>query len=418
MRTATSVAAMVLPAASAFTRGVPSIVQAASSLRHARSFAATPLRLGVAAGDVFHAEGLTNGMKYVKLGSSDLVVSEVCLGTMTWGEQNNEDDASAQLDLAVDEFGINFIDTAELYPVPAKAETSGRTDKAIAKWLKGRKREDIVLASKVAGRAAHLGHLRSSGEPTRVRKADIIESVDKSLQRLGTDYLDLLQVHWPDRYVPLFGGGIYDYEQERSDDIPFEEQLQALEEVIKAGKVRNIGLSNETPYGVMKFVTLAEQLGLPRVCSIQNSYSLLVRADFELGGLVEVCAPRNSNVGLLAYSPLAGGVLTGKYQDPNYDDSKSRLSFFKGYMGRYRNSFSEAAVKEYMQVAQEAGLTPTQLALAWCYTRPYVTSTIVGATTCDQLRENIMAYNCPITEETTKAIQQVYRKYTDPTKSM
>ncbi|KAG5185402.1 NADP-dependent oxidoreductase domain-containing protein [Tribonema minus] len=409
---------MVLPAASAFTRGFPNIVQAASSLRCARSFATTPLRLGVAAGDVFHAEGLTNGMKYVKLGSSDLVVSEVCLGTMTWGEQNSDEEAYQQLKLAVDEFGINFIDTAELYPVPAKAETSGRTDKAIAKWLKGRKREDIVLASKVAGRAAHLGHLRSSGEPTRVRKADIIESVDKSLQRLGTDYLDLLQVHWPDRYVPLFGGGIYDYEQERSDDIPFEEQLQALEEVIKAGKVRNIGLSNETPYGVMKFVTLAEQLGLPRVCSIQNSYSLLVRADFELGGLVEVCAPRNTNVGLLAYSPLAGGVLTGKYQDPNYDDSKSRLSFFKGYMGRYRNSFSEAAVKEYMQVAQEAGLTPTQLALAWCYTRPYVTSTIVGATTCDQLRDNIMAYNCPITEETTKAIQQVYRKYTDPTKSM
>ncbi|KAG5187917.1 NADP-dependent oxidoreductase domain-containing protein [Tribonema minus] len=372
--------------------------------------------MGPAAGDRHACKSLTEGMKYVKLGSSDLVVSEVCLGTMTWGEQNTDEEAYEQLSVAFDEFGINFIDTAEMYPVQPRAETQGRTDIAISKWLKDRNREDVVLASKVCGRQDTNTYIRKSGQPPRVRRADIVESVDASLQRLGTDYLDLLQVHWPDRYVPIFGDESYNYAKERDDDVAFEDQLRGLEEVVKAGKVRHIGVSNETPFGVAKFVELSERLGLPRVCSIQNSYSLLVRADFELGGLVEVCAPRNADVGLLAYSPLAGGVLTGKYQDSDSDNSKSRLNHFKGYMARYRNSMSEAAVKAYVEVAAEVGLTPTQLALAWCYTRPFVTSTIVGATSVEQLRENIMAYNCPITEQADDMIREVYHKYTDPTK--
>ncbi|CAM9371015.1 unnamed protein product, partial [Phaeothamnion confervicola] len=403
----------------------------ATSRRPRRDLALT---MTLTAGERKQFATLQEGMRYKRLGNSDLLVSEVCLGTMTWGNQNTDEEAAAQLSLAFDEFGVNFIDTAEIYPVPPAAETQGNTDRAIAKWLRGRRREDVVLATKVAGRADQNNYLRESGKGPRVRRADVIESVEKSLARLGTDYVDLLQVHWPDRYVSLFGDEAYDYLKERPDDESFEEQLRALEIVVKAGKVRHIGLSNETPLGVCSFVQLAEREGLPRVVSVQNSYSLLVRADFELGGLAEACHPRNCNVGLLAYSPLAGGVLTGKYQgqagaddDADADDdgnggegggplAKARLNLFKGYMARYRNSPSENAVKEYVRISEEVGLSPTQLALAWCYTRPYVASTIIGATSVDQLRENLFAYNCPITEEADELIREVYFQHTDPTK--
>ncbi|CAM9537248.1 unnamed protein product, partial [Discosporangium mesarthrocarpum] len=344
---------------------------------------------------------------YHRLGESDLVVSEVCLGTMTWGQQNTPEEAFAQLDLAFDTFGVNFIDTAEIYPVPTKPETQGQTDLAIAKWLKTRKREDVILASKVAGRSGQT-YLRDSGEGPRVRKSDIVESVDKSLKRLGTDHIDLLQIHWPDRYVPMFGSELYNPENERDDDIPFEEQLRGMEEVVKAGKVRHIGLSNETPYGVCKMVEVAEREGLPRPASVQNSYSLLVRADTELGGMAEVCSPRNANVGFLAYSPLAGGVLTGKYQDVENISSTSRLNLFPGYMERYRNSLSDKAVNEYLKVATDTGLTGAQLGLAWVYSREFVTSTIVGATSVDQLRENLCALNCPITDPAFDTISNIY----------
>jgi aryl-alcohol dehydrogenase-like predicted oxidoreductase len=372
--------------------------------------------MAVSAGDRFNAKSLTEGMKYVKLGTSDLVVSEVCLGTMTFGGQVSYEDSADILNVAFDEYGVNFIDTAEMYPIRPCKETQGRTDIAISKWLKNRKREDVVLASKVLGRSEYFSYIRDSGLSPRVRKSDIIESVDKSLKRLGTDYIDLLQIHWPDRYIPIFGDVTYTYSKERDDDISIEEQLLGLEAVVKSGKVRNIGLSNETAFGVMKFVEIAEHMGLPRVCSLQNSYSLLVRADIELGGLVEVCAPRNANVGILAYSPLAAGVLSGKYQDPNFDTSKSRFSIFENYMSRYLNPQCLSALKEYSDIATEAGLTTTQLALAWCYTRPFITSTIIGVTTVDQLRENLNAYNCPITDEAFDMIRDVYHMYTDPTK--
>lgn len=225
----------------------------------------------------------------------------------------------------------------------------------------------------------------------------------------------MLQIHWPDRYVPLFGDEPYNYAKERDDAVPIEEQLRGMEEVIKAGKVRYIGLSNETPFGVARFVEIAERLGLPRVVSVQNSYSLLVRADHEMGGMVETCAPWNCNMGMLAYSPLAGGVLSGKYQ--RQGEEHGRLTMFKGYMERYRNSPSEMAVKAYSNVAESLGLTPTQLALAWCYSRPFVTSTIIGATSIEQLHMDLQAYNCPITPKAETLIASVYHKNPDPTKS-
>lgn len=368
-------------------------------------------------GDVYPAKELINGMHYRQLGSSDLVVSEVCLGTMTWGEQNSEADAAEQLDLAYDFYGVNFVDTAEIYPVPTKAETQGRSEIALGKWIKARKnRENVVVATKVAGRSDNLAYIRDSGEGTRVRKKDVVEAVDKSLKRLDMDHIDLLQIHWPDRKVPLFGSNArYDPSDAREDDISFQEQLEALDHVVKQGKVRHIGVSNETPYGVTKMAQIGERLGLPRICSVQNNYSLLVRAEAELSGMPETCVKRNANVGFLAYSPLAGGVLTGKYQNPESMPADGRLNLFKGFMGRYRNSESERAVKKYMAIAEEFGVTPGMLALKYVYSRGWVTSTIVGATKTSHIRENLRSLNIPLDEKHYQQIQDVYLEFRDPT---
>jgi len=246
-----------------------------------------------------------------KLLGGKLKVSNVCLGTMTWGQQNSDADAYEQLDIAFGEYGVNFLDTAEMYPVPTKPETQGKTDRAISKWLKNQDRSKIVIATKVAGTSSQITWLPGrSGKGTRLAYQEIITSVDYSLERLQTDYIDLIQFHWPDRYVPLFTSKAYQYSEER-ESIEFEEQLRAIQDLIASGKVRYFGVSNETPYGVMKFSAVSEQLGLPKLISIQNSHNLLVRTAFEQG-LIEVCSPRHENVGLLAYSPLAGGILTGK----------------------------------------------------------------------------------------------------------
>jgi len=349
------------------------------------------------------------------LGKSELVVPDVCLGTMTWGQQNTEDEAHAQLDYAVKERNLRFMDTAEMYPVPTKAETQGRTDKYIGSWLKqsGVPREDLILASKVCGYSDRISWVREAGAPTRVNRAQIRESVEKSLARLGVDYIDLLQIHWPDRMVSLFGGGPYDESNQREGDIPFEEQLRAFEELHKEGRVRYFGVSNETSFGVMSFVHAAEQHGLPRIISIQNSYSLLVRTGYETD-LSETCCKQNSDVGLLAYSPLAGGVLSGKYLEDDIPEA-ARLNLFPGYMSRYRNSGSEAATKEYVELARAHGLTPTQLALAWCKSRWFVTSSIIGATSVKQLKENIDAFEIDLSEDVLEGIQNIYRRYRDPT---
>jgi len=369
-------------------------------------------------------------MRYNKLGDSDLLVSEVCLGTMTWGKQNSEQDAIDQLNFAFDEYGVNFLDTAEGYPIPLQPSTSGATDKAIGKWLKSREREKVIIATKVCGASKRLNWFRDDKEPTRVNKKQIKESVEKSLQRLGTDYVDLLQIHWPDRYVPLFGPNKYDYRLEVAA-VPFEEQLEAMAELIREGKVRHWGLSNETPFGVMAFASLAMEQGLPKAVSVQNSYSLLTR-EFE-SALAEVCSPSHTNTPLLPYSPLSAGVLTGKY-DLNIAAAKKfskvqvsgekapfegnnpdcRLNLLKGYKLRYQTSQAPAAVAEYCKVAAKYGMSPSHLALAFVASRPFVPSTIIGATSIDQLEDNVKAFQLEFTEEMLEDVEEVAAQYPDP----
>lgn len=363
--------------------------------------------------------GLKNGMDYVRVGDSELVVSKVCMGTMTFGKQNTLEEGVEQLNEAFDVYGVNFLDTAEMYPVPTDAETQGRTDEAVAMFLKNRKREDVVLATKVSGRADRITWLprRLPDTPASLTKEQIFDSVDASLKRLGVDYIDLLQLHWPDRYAGgLFGQGDFlpsKYE-EAETPVEFEEQLAACQELVKAGKVRYIGVSNETPYGVCSMVSLAKMFPdlYPKIVSIQNSYSLVVRKDYE-AGLAEACY--HHKVASLPYSPLAGGSLTGKYRSGPIEGA--RLSLFPGFMDRYMGSQNEAAVNAYCELAEESELTPSQLALSWCYHNELVCSTIIGATTMEQLAENLKAYDVRLNDDIQEKISKVYKQYTDPTKA-
>jgi aryl-alcohol dehydrogenase-like predicted oxidoreductase len=342
-------------------------------------------------------------MEYRRLGESDLHVSALALGTMTFGEQNRETEAHTQLDLAVSR-GVNFIDTAEMYPVAPRAETVHRTENYIGTWLKRQQRDKLIVASKIAGPARGFTWIR--GGP-RINREHINDAIDGSLRRLQTDYLDLYQIHWPDRYVPMFGATGYDAAQER-DSTPIAEQLQVLAELVQAGKVRHIGLSNETPWGVMEFVRCAEQLGLPRIVSVQNAYHLMNRT-FE-SGLAEVC--RHAGVGLLAYSPLAFGHLTGKYlADP---DAKGRITLFPGFGQRYSKPNVPAATREYVRIAQEAGLSPATLALAFARTRWFTASVILGATSLRQLNENLDSAQVTLSAEVLEKIEAVHRLYPNP----
>jgi len=301
----------------------------------------------------------------------------------------------------------------------------------IGNWLANRNREKVVIASKLCGSARRLTWFREDCKVTRATRKQIIESVDKSLTRLGTDYIDLMQIHWPDRYVPLFGPNKYDISMETAA-VSFEEQLEAMNELIQQGKIRNWGLSNETPFGVMAFVSLAMEQGLAKPISVQNSYSLLTR-EFE-SGLAEVCSPSHTNTALLPYSPLSAGVLTGKYDilpDPKMADldmptkakilspfegsnPKSRLNLLKGYRARYESSAAPAAVAEYCQVAAKYGMTPSQLAISFVASRPFVPSTIIGATSGAQLEENLGAFACEFTQEMLDDIEDVSSRYPDP----
>lgn len=358
--------------------------------------------------------GLSESLQYKKLGDSDLLVSEVTLGTMTWGNQNTEGEAHLQLSFAFDN-GVNMLDTAEMYPVPPRKEHQGQTDRFISSWLKSQKRDKVILATKVSGYSQTQTWLREDSQPTRVDRKNIEESVDKSLKRLGVDCIDLLQIHWPDRYVPMFGEFFYDEKKER-ESISFKEQLEAMQSVISKGKVRFIGVSNETSYGVTKFSEAARQFGLPKIVSIQNSYSLLVRLKVEVD-LVEVLSPSNTNVALLAYSPLGGGALTGKYLDPNSEEAKKgRFNIFGNFMERYNKSLSREAVVLYVETAKKFGLTPTQLAQCFVRDRPFVTSNIIGATNLDQLKESLSAYALPrpLSREIESEIDKVFIKYRDP----
>jgi aryl-alcohol dehydrogenase-like predicted oxidoreductase len=342
-------------------------------------------------------------MEYRQLGESNLHVSALCLGTMTFGEQNSEADAHAQLDYAVSR-GVNFIDTAEMYPVPPRAETQGRTESHIGTWLKHQRRDSLIVATKIAGPARGFAWIRNT---PRIDRENLEAAIDSSLKRLQTDYVDLYQIHWPDRYVPMFGATSYDASREH-DAVPIAEQLLVLADLVKAGKVRHIGLSNETPWGVGEFVKCAEQMGLPKIISVQNAYHLMNRS-FETG-LAEVC--HHANVGLLAYSPLAFGHLTGKYlADPN---AKGRITQFPSFGQRYAKPNVPAATKEYVRIAREAGLTPAKMALAFVRTRWFTGSTIIGATSLDQLRENLDSNEVVLSEELLEKIDAVHRLYPNP----
>lgn len=341
-------------------------------------------------------------MKYRQLGSSDLLVSEICLGTMTFGEQNNADDARKQLDYAVEQ-GVNFIDTAEMYPVPPRAATQGLTEKYVGHWLKDRVRDKLVLATKIAGPARGYDWMRSG---PRIVRQQIEEAVDDSLKRLQTDYIDLYQIHWPDRNVPMFGQTAFDPGAER-DATPIAEQLAVLGDMIKAGKIRHIGLSNETPWGVSQFLRTSEQGGLPRVVSIQNAYSLINRT-YEFG-LAEI--GYRERVGLLAYSPLGFGTLTGKYLTAS---GSGRITLFPGFGQRYGKPNVNEAVQAYSELARKAGMTPATLALAFVRSKWFVSSTIIGATTMEQLRENIESVETELGEEILREIEAIHTRYPNP----
>ncbi len=321
-------------------------------------------------------------MEYRVLGEGGPKVSAVCLGTMTFGQQNDAAQAHSQLDYAL-EHGINFIDTAEMYAVPPRAETYGATETIVGNWLARQARERIVLATKVAGPARSLDWIR--GGPVALDRDNIRAAVEGSLRRLKTDYIDLYQLHWPERNQPMFGQWQYDPAKERPCT-PIRAQLEALAELVAEGKIRYIGLSNEHPWGVMQFVRLAEEHGLPRVVSIQNAYNLLNRV-FEYG-LAEVC--HRERVSLLAYSPLAFGHLTGKYlENPA---AAGRLNEFENFGQRYAKPGVEPAVQAYAALARSRGISLTRLALSFVYHRGCVTSTIIGATSMAQLEENLAAW--------------------------
>ena len=340
-------------------------------------------------------------MEYRQLGNSDLKVSALALGTMTFGEQNSETEAHAQLDLAVSQ-GVNFIDSAEMYPVPPRAETVGRTESYLGAWLKHQPRDRLIIATKIAGPARGYTWIRNG---PRIDRTQIKAALDGSLKRLQTDYVDLYQIHWPDRYVPMFGATSFEVAQQR-DSVPIAEQLQALAELVEACKVRYIGLSNETPWGVTEFLRCAETLALPSIVSLQNAYHLMNRT-FE-AGLLEVC--HHANVGLLAYSPLAFGHLTGKYlTDPQ---TKGRVTLFPGFGQRYQKPNVSLASAEYVRIALDAGLSPAQMALA--FARRSACSVILGATSVGQLQENLDSAELTLSAEVLQKIETAHRRYPNP----
>ena len=343
-------------------------------------------------------------MQYNQLGNSDLSVSEICLGTMTFGQQNTLEEASQQLDYAISQ-GVNFIDAAEMYPVPAREETYGSTEEYIGKWLVKQQRDRIVLASKVAGPTRSMGWIRSADR--NLDRRNIEQALNNSLARLQTDYIDLYQIHWPDRNVPLFGGGTFDPQNER-DTVPIQEQLEVFADLVKAGKIRYLGLSNETPWGVCQFTRLAEQLGLPKIVSIQNAYHLLNR-EFEIA-LAETCY--RENIGLLPYSPLAFGFLTGKYLEDI--PKNSRIGQFPMFGRRYRKPSVEDTVSAYVEVAKQHNLSPAVMALAFVRSRWFVTSTIIGATTMEQLRENLSSADVELDEAILKEIEAIHAENPNP----
>jgi aryl-alcohol dehydrogenase-like predicted oxidoreductase len=339
------------------------------------------------------------------LGKTGIDVTSMCLGTMTWGEQNTEAEAHEQLSYACDERGINFIDTAELYPVPPKADTQGRTEQYIGSWLNQRgRRDDLVIATKACGPGEWVNYFRGGPRHT---KDHLEAAIDASLARLQTDYVDLYQLHWPDRPTNFFGQLGYTH-VDGADETPIDEILTALESLVVSGKVRAIGLSNETPWGVMTFLEIARREGLPVVASIQNPYSLLNRT-FEIG-LSEIA--HRESVGLLAYSPLAFGVLSGKYLGGKRPEG-ARLTLFDRF-SRYSNPEATRATEAYAALAAEHGLSLTAMALAYVTSRPFVTSNIIGATSMAQLKENIDTHDLKLSDAVLDGIEAIHVSQPNP----
>jgi len=343
-------------------------------------------------------------MKYSLLGSSDLEVSKLCLGSMTWGEQNTEIEAHQQLDCAV-ERGVNFIDTAEMYPIPPRAESQGVTESYIGRWLKNRQdRDKLVIATKVTGPGRNMDYIR--GGP-RLTAEHIYQAVDDSLRRLQTDYIDLYQLHWPDRNTNFFGKLGYQHNGQE-ESTPILETLEALDELVEQHKVRYIGVSNETPWGVMSYLRLRDKYQLPMIQSIQNPYNLLNRS-FEVG-LAEIAM--REKVGLLAYSPLGFGTLTGKYLS-DQQPQDARCNRFKHYL-RYTGDTGVRATKAYVELARDHGLEPAQMALAWVNSRSFTTSTIIGATSMAQLKTNLNSLEVELNDEVIAGIESIHQTLPNP----
>lgn len=344
-------------------------------------------------------------MHYRPLGRTGINVSALCLGSMTWGEQNSEKDAFAQIDRAR-QAGINFIDTAEMYPVPPRGETAGATESIIGNYLASRGgRSNWIIASKIAGPGDWLPHIRDGR--TRFVREHISSALDASLQRLKTDCIDLYQLHWPDRNTNFFGKLGYRHNPDEQLTA-VEDTLEALDAEVRAGRIRHIGLSNETPWGVSRFLQLAEARGWPRIASIQNPYNLLNRS-FEVG-LAEMAI--REQVGLLAYSPLAFGSLTGKYLD-GQRPAGARLSLFSRF-NRYTGEQAESATRRYVELARQHGLDPAQMALAFVNRQPFVTSNIIGATTLDQLEVNLGSINLGLSDNLLEALEEIHRALPNP----
>ena len=344
-------------------------------------------------------------MNFKKLGNTDQKVSTICLGTMTWGEQNSQKEAFEQMDYAMEK-GINFFDTAEIYPSPCFEKTYGSTEKIIGNWFKQKKnRDQIILASKISGPG--LSWVRNGG--LQYSEQNIRKAIEDSLKRLKTDYIDLYQLHWPERKTNFFGRLNYKYQEKENSWNDFEKILIILEKFIKQGKIRYIGLSNETSWGLSKFLEVSKLKTLPKMMSVQNPYNLLCRT-YEIG-LAEISIREKS--GLLAYSPLAGGFLTGKYRNNNLPEN-SRQKLFGDYYTRYKKPNASIVIEKYFNIAKKFDLNFAQMCLKFCEIQPFMTSVIIGATTMEQLKINIESVNVNLNNEIIKDINNVQKTYPNP----
>ncbi len=348
-------------------------------------------------------------MKYRKLGTTDLDVSVICLGTMTWGEQNSQKEAFDQMNYSI-ERGVNFFDTAELYAVMPRKETYGKTEEIIGNWfLEKKNRDKVILATKIVSKSDGLEWIRKGSKNLGFDKKNLNEAIDSSLKRLKTDYIDLYQLHWPERKVPLFGILDFEYDPNDNDWNPIEEVLENLQSLVKAGKIRYVGVSNETPWGMMKFLEIANKKNLPRMMSIQNVYSLVNRV-FDISNS-EVST--REKCGLLAYSPLAGGRLSGKYLN-NKKPKNARYTLWPRRFSRHHTERGEIAIEKYVNLAKKYNIKPSTFANAFVNDRPFVTSNIIGATSMEQLKENIDSIDTSLSDEILDEIQDIHLSYPNP----